>query len=157
MLIATRKKAGLYSDPDEILYVLSAEAWRSPCIAQGMWRENGSGLCEWDSTLRYLDDPASLFNNTPYKPLIGHPETYSGADPKGPLTLAAVSEEFRARGDKENTLVQLRNAMAVAIQAMGRYPKELALAAAEVCDIIEKDSLAAMISRASVLIDREDL
>jgi hypothetical protein len=40
---------------------------------------------------------------------------------------------------------------------MGRYPKELALAAAEVCDIIEKDSLAAMISRASVLIDREDL
>jgi hypothetical protein len=158
ILVATQLEAGLEPSAEDVLAVLSAEGWReTSCLASGWWCVEGTGMCAWDAVLHHLPNPAQVLGGTPFEGLATKTETYSGEDTDGPLTLASIAQRFRAQGDGENTLIQLRNATTLAILALAKYPKELALAAAESCDILEKDSLAAAVARRSVQIDREAL
>lgn len=157
--LAAQIKAKQPCQPEDVIAVLSAEAWRQiSSLLYGYWRVNGKGrLREWDCILRYLPNSREILENTPFASLIDHPETYSGADPQGPLILSTIAADFRDHNDPENALRQLRNAANVAIFALGQYPEEIALASAGVCDAIEKDSLAAAVARRSVQIDRNAL
>jgi hypothetical protein len=68
-----------------------------------------------------------------------------------------VALAFKERGQRAAALRQFRNALHVAVLALGGYPREPALAAAHACDEIAPNSLAAAVARHSVEIDREAL
>jgi hypothetical protein len=155
-LLATRAKAGLSCQAEEVLKVLYAEAWRQlDCIYDGMWRKRGKGICEWDCTLSNLENPEAVLGNTSLKALIGHPNTYSGEDQEGSNTLLTVAKAFQDQGDNEAALRQLRNAATVSILTSGEYDDELANKIAETCDAIAPDSLAAAVARESVRVRKQ--
>jgi hypothetical protein len=151
-----RTKAGLPIQTDEALRVLSSEAWRDfSSHLDGCWRYGGQGVCEWDRTLRNLENLPDVLIDTPFESLIGHPDTYSGDDDEGSELLVAVSEAFRALGDREGELRQLRNAATVSLITSGEYPIELALRIADVCDAISPNSLAAAVARESARVHEQ--
>jgi hypothetical protein len=150
MYLAAKSKAGQPRHREDILSVLSAEAWRElGCMLRGFWRESGRGICEWDCTLKHTEDPEATFRGTPFEPLIGYPDTYSGEDKEGPTRLLAVADNFHKANDPAGELRQVRNAATLAILIAGEYPLDYAERIASVCDAIEKDSLAAAIARES--------
>jgi hypothetical protein len=153
-LVATlrdcRSKAGLPVSDEEVLTIFAAEGWRDLSTRfRGRWRRGGQGMGEWDCTLRHLEGPQRVLQNTPFAALIGHPATYSGEDRDGHRRLIEVASVFRQNGDREAELRQLRNAATIALFARGEYPADLAMAIAEVCDAITSDSLAATVARES--------
>ncbi len=149
MYLATLAKAGKPRPIADILRVLSAEAWCNWECIEGLWRVMGKGICEWDCTLRNTEDPEATFRGTPFEPLIGHPDTYSGEDKDGPKRLLAVADNFHKANDPAGELRQTRNAATLAILTAGEYPLDYAERIATVCDAIEKDSLAAALARES--------
>ncbi len=156
-LLAAQIKAGQQVEQENVLLVLAAEAWRqSECLMRGRWRVRGEGLCAWDTVLRHLPD-RGILSGTPFAALIDHPLAYSGKDREGPLALGRVALAFRERGDPAAALRQFRNALSVAILALGGYPTELARASTAICDALAPGSLAAAVARRSIEIDREDL
>ena len=156
-LLAAQIKAGQQVEQENVLLVLAAEAWRqSECLMRGRWRVRGEGLCAWDAVLRNLPDRGMLAG-TPFAALIDHPLAYSGKDPEGPPALGRVALAFRERGESAAALRQFRNALSVAILALGGYPAELVSASTATCDDLAPGSLAAAIARRSIEIDREDL
>lgn len=157
LLIAAQVKAGLDVTYDDVAFVLGAEAWRqSGNLLGGRWRVRGEGVCAWDAVLRHLPD-RSILADTPFAELINHPAAYSGEDREGPLALGRVALTFYEAGEAEAALRQARNALQVAVLALGRYPKELALTAARIGDAVAPDAPASWITRRSVAIDREAL
>lgn len=147
--LAAQAAAGEPRKDADILTVLSAEAWRDFDCIKGFWREMGRGMCEWDCTLRNIEDPEATLGGTAFEPLIGHPDTYSGEDRQGPVQLQAVAERFRVGGDSQGELRQLRNAATLAILVAGEYPTDYADRIATACDAIAADSLAAAVARES--------
>jgi hypothetical protein len=134
---------------EDILAVLTSEAWRDLSCLRGLWRERGRGICEWDCTLKNTEDPAATFTGTHFEPLIGHSDTYSGEDKEGPKRLLSIADNFHKANDPAGELRQVRNAATLAILIAGEYPLPYAERIASVCDAIEKDSLAAAIARES--------
>jgi hypothetical protein len=150
VLLATQAEAGIPRRREDILKVLSSEAWRNlSCVIDGWWRKSGSGMCEWDCTLRNIEDPEAMFKGTPFAALIGHPETYSGDVPDGPANLIAVAKAFRKLQDSEGELRQLRNAATLYLIVGEEYPTSLGKVIAKVCDSLSPDSLAAAVASES--------
>lgn len=155
-LLDCQAKAGLTIQTDDSLRVLSSEAWRDfASHLDGRWRYGGQGVCEWDCTLRNLENLSGVLSSTPFESLIGHPDTYSGNDEEGSRLLVAVADAFRSLGDREGELRQLRNAATVSLITSGEYPTDLALRIAEVCDAISPDSLAAAVARESARVHEQ--
>lgn len=148
-LLACQLEAGQARDGELALRVLSAEAERGGAtIFDGGWRASGAGLCEWDCTLQGLEFPDKVLKGTPFEPLLGAPETYSGTDEGGAERLVEVAARFRAKGDVAGELRQLRNAAWVEAMTSGEVSKELCLAMADSADRIAPGSLAAALARA---------
>lgn len=157
LLLAAQIKAGQEIAREDVLFVLAAQAWRqSDCLMKGRWQPKARGLGTWDLVLRNLPDRGMLAG-TPFAALIDHPLAYSGEDPEGPLALGGVALAFQEQGDSAAALRQFRNALSVAILALGRYPTELVLASTAICDALAPNSLAAAVARRSIEIDREEL
>ena len=157
VLLAAQIDAGHEIDRGDVLFVVAAEAWRqSECLIDGWWRKGGEGLCAWDAVLRHLPDP-EILASTPFAPLVGHPAAYSGEDREGPLALGHVAQAFLEQDNPAAALRQFRNGLSVAVLALGGYPRDLALAVASTCDRIAPGSLAAVVARRSIQIDREVL
>jgi hypothetical protein len=149
VLLATRIRVGLQSSVEDVLKILSAEAWRNlDCIYTGSWRLEGGGLCEWDATLQGLEN-SGLLLDSPFEVLINHKDVYSSNNRDGYELLISVAEAFRSLGDREGELRQLRNAATVSLITSGEYPIDLALRIAEVCDDISPNSLASAVARES--------
>lgn len=156
VLLATRTKMGLQSSVEDVLKIISAEAWRNlDCIYTGHWRTEGAGLCEWDSTLQGLENPGLSLKGSPFEVLIEHKDTYSGNNRDGCNLLISVAEAFRKLGDREGELRQLRNAATVSLITSGEYPIDLALRIADVCDAISPNSLAAAVARESARVHEQ--
>jgi hypothetical protein len=149
-LLDCQTKAGLAIQTDDALRVLSSEAWRDfSSHLDGRWRYGGQGVCEWDRTLRNLENLSNVLNSTPFESLIGHPDVYSGDNNEGSKLLIEVANTFQLLGDREGELRQLRNAATVSLITSGEYPIDLALRIADVCDAISPNSLAAAVARES--------
>ncbi len=147
---------GLSIQADDVFKILSAEAWRElSCCLDGLWRRRGEGICEWDCTLRNIEDPESVLSGTPFEALIGHPNTYSGKDKEGSRTLLRVAEAFRKDGDRQGELRQRRNAATLSLITLGEYSTEDSMAIAQVCDAIAPDSLAATVARESARVHEQ--
>lgn len=156
-LLATQVARGVPRRRDLILKVLSAEAWRGlEPIVPGVWRKSGEGMPEWDSTLRYVEQPEQVLGGTPFEPLIGHPRAYSGQDEQGPQKLVEVSERFRAAGDLEGALRQVRNAAQCEVVTDGSCSEAMCLKVAEACEALEPGSLAAELARGCALVKLEE-
>ncbi len=141
ILLAAYAKAGMEPDRESILNVLSAEAWRRlECLLSGFWRLRGRGVCEWDATLRSIEDPEALLEGTEYHALAGHPDTYSEEDEQGPNTLIRLAQQFRETGDREVELRQLRNAALLQVLVWGGWRPQLAELIAESCAAIAPNS-----------------
>lgn len=157
LLVSAQLKAGLIPIRKDIFAILAAEAWLgADCLLAGRWRVRGKGMCIQDSVLRNLPD-FSLLSDSVFEMLAEHPNTYAGEDKEDPLTLAYMGEKLRDSGRFDEALHQFRNAMTLAIIALGGYPKELALVSAAACDKIRKDSLAAVLARHVAGIDRNSV
>jgi len=150
VLLAYHKKIGLEIQKEDIMKILSAEMWQTlDHSLEGLWRERGEGICEWDCTLKNIENPETVLGGTPFEALIGHPETYSGKDREGPRRLLAVADAFKKSGDRHGELRQRRNAATLALITSGGVSPEDAMGIAEVCDAIETGSLAAAVVRES--------
>jgi hypothetical protein len=150
MFVAMHAKAGKERSAADVLTVLSAEAWRElRCVGDGIWRVRGNGMCEWDATLKSVEDPRATLGGTPLEPLAGHPDTYSGSDEAGPARLMTVADRFRDAGDRENELRQVRNAATLSLLVAGGYPSKYAGRIAAIADTIAAGSPAAAVARES--------
>jgi hypothetical protein len=154
-LLGTQVVAATPRAAQDVLFVLGAEAWRNLTCLRGRWRARGSGMCEWDATLRNIDDPEATLRGTAFEPLIGHPATYSGEDKEGPARLLAVADRFREAGDRDAELRQLRNSAMLSVLSAGEYPLDVAERIASTCDAIVPASLAAAIARESARVHEQ--
>lgn len=145
--IAAQVATGKTPSHEYILRILSAEAWLGgEEILKGFWKKTGEGLCEWDGTLKIALGVSGSLVGTPFAPLIGHPDAYSGKDKNGSELLIEAAEHFRNVGDYAGELCQLRNSAFVSLYAKGSYSRSLCERIADACNRIEPNSLAAKLA-----------
>ena len=150
VFLAIRTKLNMPNSPKDVLKILSAEAWRDlEGYLSGMWRCKGRGICEWDSTLKYLPNPREVLSGTPFEILSDSPNTYGGEDQNGSCRLANVAREFGKADQPREELFQLRNSATLALITLGKYPVDLCDAISDSCEKISSDSLAAVVARES--------
>jgi hypothetical protein len=153
LLLATQIKAGVSLKQEDLLALLSAEAWReTESLSNGDWKVYGynAGMGSWNTVFCKLPNPEELLKGTPFEPLIGKPKIYGQSrDENSPFILAEIAKAFCDAGDYPNALRQIRNAAKSSFEFADQYPQEFAEETAKICDLIEKDSLAAAIARES--------
>jgi hypothetical protein len=156
-LAAAQVATGQQVAREDLLYVLSAEAWLGgEKIVKGRWSPIGEGLGEWSLALKIALKQSEILEATPFEALLGHPETYSGKDPSGKGVLLEVAGRFGDAGDHLGEVRQLRNAAFVSLFAQGGYSSDLCLAIAAACDRVSLGSSAATLARAYGAVDPAD-
>lgn len=156
VLLAIRSKLGLQNQLEDVVKILSAEAWRDlDGYLKGRWRVNGQGICEWDSTLSSIDNPDIFLTDTPFHELSGSSNVYSGDDKNASYKLLNVAKEFEKNGQRREELSQLRNAATLSLLTLGEYTSDLCLAIADSCDAIADNSLAASVARESARVSKQ--
>jgi hypothetical protein len=156
-LVAAQVATGQQVAREDLLYVLSAEAWLGgEKIVRGRWSPIEEGLGEWSLALKIALRQPEVLDSTPFEALLGHPETYSGKDPSGNRVLLEVARRFGDAGDHLGELRQLRNAAFVSLIAQGGYSSDLCLAIAAACDRVSLGSSAATLARAYGAVDPAD-
>ena len=147
-LIAAQRACGVPPSADAIFDVLGAEAWLGgDAVVEARWYPERSGLAPWNVALKAALD-AEILQGTPFDPLRGHPEAYSGLDPAGPKLLEEVATGFRDSGRPREELCQLRNAALLGLHISGGYDARLCERVADACDRVRPGSAAAALARA---------
>ncbi len=146
-------------DPDraeEALQVLGAEAWRNQAsfVEDPEYRMEGSGIVEWDCTLKHMRNPAKVLSSTVFEPLIGHPLAYSSA-PDGPAALLEVAALAERRGDLALALRQVRNACTRHGRETSSDAIEAAARHASTCRLLDRSHAATEIAEMMVSVVRD--
>lgn len=151
-------ESGAPTSREAVLGVLHSEAWLGGEAAfRTTWASVEPGLGEWSKALRIALDKPEMIEASPFQRLFEHPETYSGADKKGPPLLVAVADDFASVGELQTALHQLRNSASVSLEAKGGFGRELCYKIGELSDRIECNSAAASLARFAAEIDMKDI
>jgi hypothetical protein len=148
-LIVAQLACGQTPSRDHIFAVLAAEAWLGgEIILRARRARKGQGMAAWSVALEAALAQGDLLSSTPFAPLAGHPQAYSGKDEEGPALLEDVAQGFRDRGDYAAEVRQRRNAAFVSLYTRGGYSQKQIQEIGDACERLQPTSLAVTLARA---------
>jgi hypothetical protein len=148
-LIAAQLACGQTPSRDRLLAVLAAEAWLGgETIVRARWWPKEQGMAAWSVALKAALAQGDFLSSTPFAPLVGHPEAYSGTDKEGPALLEEVAQRFRDGGDRAAEVRQRRNAAFLSLYTRGGYSQKQIQEIGDACERVQPASLAATLARA---------
>jgi hypothetical protein len=148
-LIAAQLACGETPSLDHILAVLAAEAWLGgEMILRLFWAPLDEGMAAWSIALKAALAQGDFLSSTPFAPLVGHPEVYSGKDKEGPALLEQVAQRFRDGGDHAAEVRQRRNAAFLSLYTRGGYSQKQIQEIGDACERVQPASLAVTLARA---------
>ena len=147
-LISIRAELGLAPENHDVLHVLCSECWRNTgSFFRGLWKTQGTGLADWDTTLKSLHQPSEYLELTSLSLIGDSTDVYTGASVTGAEKLEQVAMNFRINENYVTELNQLRNAAALRLMTEGECPVQLSEQITEACEHIQKNSLAAALAQ----------